>query len=244
MNVFEHPFFKDVKRDLSYEVVEQSMLDLASQYGVVSASSAQIRGAPMDKPLIAAVNRNTETEYISVYKREGLAHNDVALQRALKQEDPFYWSDVKPDIKRKEERAVFDAAADFGYEDGIVVPFFGYAGRSGLTSFMGKKLRNDPEAKGVLELVGQKFYRFTVQRSNAVNENMELLWLTDRQKQIVYWVAEGKTDDEIATILGISKNTVGRHQEKIREKLDVRNKIEMLRKVIQLDLLNQSEFLD
>ncbi|HEY1769160.1 MAG TPA: helix-turn-helix transcriptional regulator [Chthoniobacterales bacterium] len=45
--------------------------------------------------------------------------------------------------------------------------------------------------------------------------------LTLRETEIVKWIAEGKTNFEIAIILGISRATVKTHVEHVLQKLDV-----------------------
>ena len=53
---------------------------------------------------------------------------------------------------------------------------------------------------------------------------MEQLGLTARESEVLLWVTHGKTDAEIAGILGVSTNTVDKHLERIYEKLDVVNR--------------------
>ena len=45
--------------------------------------------------------------------------------------------------------------------------------------------------------------------------------LTDRQRECVYWAARGKTDPEIADILGISHETVILHLKQARARYGV-----------------------
>lgn len=47
------------------------------------------------------------------------------------------------------------------------------------------------------------------------------LKLTPRQAEVLHWIAEGKTNDEIATILGCSINTVKMHLKDIFQRLGV-----------------------
>jgi DNA-binding CsgD family transcriptional regulator len=49
--------------------------------------------------------------------------------------------------------------------------------------------------------------------------------LTHRQTEVAQWVCEGKTNVEIATILGISPRTVQKHIEHIYEKLGVESRV-------------------
>lgn len=48
--------------------------------------------------------------------------------------------------------------------------------------------------------------------------------LTPRETEIAHWIAEGKSNPEIGTILGISRSTVKIHVERILEKLGVENR--------------------
>ena len=48
--------------------------------------------------------------------------------------------------------------------------------------------------------------------------------LTPREEQILFWIAQGKSNGEIAQILEISAATVGKHLEHIYPKLGVENR--------------------
>lgn len=48
--------------------------------------------------------------------------------------------------------------------------------------------------------------------------------LTKREREIHRWICDGKSNDEIATILGISDRTVSKHCENIFRKLNVENR--------------------
>lgn len=56
---------------------------------------------------------------------------------------------------------------------------------------------------------------------DAIAILMEQLKLTQRQGEALHWIAEGKTNNEIATILGCSVNTVKMHLKDIFQRLDV-----------------------
>ena len=49
--------------------------------------------------------------------------------------------------------------------------------------------------------------------------------LSPKETEILTWVAGGKTDDDIAAILGISRNTVDTHMRSIFRKLDAGNRV-------------------
>jgi DNA-binding NarL/FixJ family response regulator len=53
---------------------------------------------------------------------------------------------------------------------------------------------------------------------------LEQLGLTPREAEVLFWVARGKTNDEIATVLGIGLTTVKKHLESTYAKLGVENR--------------------
>ena len=53
--------------------------------------------------------------------------------------------------------------------------------------------------------------------------------LTDREKQVLKLVAEGRTNKDIADLLGISVKTAMSHREHVMLKLQVHNRTELVR---------------
>jgi DNA-binding CsgD family transcriptional regulator len=64
-------------------------------------------------------------------------------------------------------------------------------------------------------------------------ELLKGLGLTQREAEVLHWVAEGKTNSEIGTILGVSTHTVNKHTEHIFAKLEVDNRQRALRTVLE-----------
>ena len=58
-----------------------------------------------------------------------------------------------------------------------------------------------------------------------------LLDLTDRERELVRYIAQGKQDKEIATILELSPRTVSNYLQKLYRKKQVNNRIELLKKI-------------
>jgi len=57
--------------------------------------------------------------------------------------------------------------------------------------------------------------------------------LTTREREILYLVAEGRTNGEIAATLGISPRTVETHRAHLMQKLDLRTPIDLIRYALQ-----------
>jgi DNA-binding NarL/FixJ family response regulator len=60
--------------------------------------------------------------------------------------------------------------------------------------------------------------------ADAEPGRLEQLGLTPREAEVLFWVARGKTNDEVATVLGIGLSTVKKHLESTYAKLGVENR--------------------
>ena len=66
--------------------------------------------------------------------------------------------------------------------------------------------------------------RFLTKQSAVGRYNHRNRLLTLREREVLHWLARGKSNAEIAMILGISAATVGKHLEHIYPKLGVENR--------------------
>lgn len=62
--------------------------------------------------------------------------------------------------------------------------------------------------------------------------------LTDREREILKLVAEGRTNGEIADVLSISVKTVLGHRTSVMEKLDIHNRTELIKYAIRKGLIS------
>jgi DNA-binding NarL/FixJ family response regulator len=72
-------------------------------------------------------------------------------------------------------------------------------------------------------------------RHGEIGESDELL--TSREVEVVKLVAEGRTSDEIAELLVISRRTVDHHRANILEKLELRDRVDVTRYAIRRGLI-------
>jgi DNA-binding NarL/FixJ family response regulator len=73
-------------------------------------------------------------------------------------------------------------------------------------------------------------------RGSGVEDNFGLL--TDREREVLQLIAEGKTNKEIATRLALSVNTVETHRKHTMEKLDLHNTAEVVRFAVRRKIVD------
>ncbi|MCB5202633.1 helix-turn-helix transcriptional regulator [Neorhizobium sp. T786] len=61
--------------------------------------------------------------------------------------------------------------------------------------------------------------------------------LTDRELECLFWIAEGKTSDEIATILGISRNTINNYITSVMRKTGTKTRSEAIAYAVRNNLV-------
>ncbi|WP_245281508.1 helix-turn-helix transcriptional regulator [Rhizobium sp. AAP43] len=61
--------------------------------------------------------------------------------------------------------------------------------------------------------------------------------LTERELECLYWIAEGKTSDEIATILGISRNTINNYITSVMRKTATKTRSEAIAYAVRNNLV-------
>jgi DNA-binding CsgD family transcriptional regulator len=59
------------------------------------------------------------------------------------------------------------------------------------------------------------------------------LGLTPRQAEVAFWIAQGKSNDELGVIVGASRHTVARHVEAILERLKLTNRVQIMLLILE-----------
>ena len=76
-------------------------------------------------------------------------------------------------------------------------------------------------------------------RETAHQDNLHKSVLTPRESEVLILIADGKTSREIAEMLVISVKTVDRHRENIMSKLDIHNRVELVKYAIKKGLIGR-----
>ena len=64
-------------------------------------------------------------------------------------------------------------------------------------------------------------------------ERLEALGLTRRQAEVAFWIALGKTNDDLAIILNTSRHTIPHHMEAILARLHLATRAEIMLRVLE-----------
>jgi DNA-binding CsgD family transcriptional regulator len=106
-----------------------------------------------------------------------------------------------------------------------------------LVSFVLNRARRDFSDRecALLDLVREPLaalYRNLLARTKA--QGFGALPVTPREREVLAWLAAGKTDKDIGTILGMSPRTVQKHLQHIYEKLGVETRTSAVVRAMEL----------
>jgi LuxR family quorum-sensing system transcriptional regulator CciR len=216
-------FVRDVGRTSSEGELAEALGEICRDMGFrffALTHHIDIRRAP--QPAIRL--DNYPPEWVRYFDDHKLGASDPVHRGSHLTSVGFAWSHLPKLIQlTARDLEIFERAADNGIGDGFTVPAHVPGESNGSCSFATEAGTPVPEQNLPLaQLVGA--FAFEAARRLWRMREEELpaaARLTDRQRDCVIWAARGKTDWEIARILGVSHETVIMHLKDARERYGV-----------------------
>ena len=156
-------------------------------------------------------------DWLALYVDKQFVHYDPSIRHCKRATVPFAWHDAPYDPEREPRSAeVVQRATDFGLSRGILVPVPSSAGCIG-DVWLGGTLRG--RELPAIHLIS--LYAFYHLQQLKARIPIKCHSLSPRKREILTWVAAGKSSWEIGEILNISQRTVEWHVQQIMLELDV-----------------------
>ena len=194
----------------------------ASGYRIVPISSH----VQMEKELQPDIAYKAPQGWIDLYKEQGLHRYDSVLKKEIVDRGPFSWAEARSEYSSPESKRMVDKAKEFGVSNGISMSL--WLGPNELVAIglyiSTKKIVLDDTAKRML-LTASFLFCSRYKELNRLPGFAESLpiELSPRERDVLYWIALGKTKQEIADILLVSASCIKRHCENASNKLGVNN---------------------
>jgi DNA-binding CsgD family transcriptional regulator len=185
------------------------------------------------------VAENYPEDWMAHYKANHYEKKDPVPRQAFEALRPFTWDSIKHTRElNADEKKVMDEAKEAGLLDGIGIPICGHNGELagvGMASSAGG-IQPDVSALRKLQALTIQFHLvFTdLEKKDPPAGNVHL---TSREKEILLWAAEGKSDSIIAEIIGVSHATIRFHMNNIFKKLDANERTLATVKAIRQGLI-------
>jgi LuxR family quorum sensing-dependent transcriptional regulator len=191
-------------------------------YGVrhFIATGLSVKGQPFEDLVIAS---RWPAEFFMLYVENDYARFDPLIDRSIQSRMPFEWqaesyrSDGNPRVVELMRRA-----AEFGLEHGYLVPIHGPKGYEGCIGMAGSALDLSASARSAVHLMA--LYAFDRLHTLCGRLPDKKVPLTAREREVLSWVAAGKSAAQISQALKISKRTVDEHSQTAARKLGAANR--------------------
>lgn len=167
---------------------------------------------------IKAVNVSFPEDWIEVYHACGYAAIDPVLRLHFKNFVTQIWSETFQKVRSCREKAFIRHAGEFGLVQGITVGISSRRHSAGsVFSFADPSIAAHPRHRVILEYL-VPYLHLAVMRT-AFNHPAATPTLSLREREVLAWMKEGKTNWEISKILNISERTVKFHVQNLLLKL-------------------------
>jgi LuxR family transcriptional regulator/LuxR family quorum-sensing system transcriptional regulator CciR len=232
-------FASDIYEAESFNGVARKCIDFLHDEGVEMMSYHHLPpfGAFDYSGYLTVFTVGFPRDWVAHYTEDGLHSVDPIPRAALHEAHPFWWSDVRDEVDiRPEEEAYLKELENAGLGDGIAIPVFGPNGRSGYVGLgCGRIGKSDTLKIYELQFACQAAH---LRYCELIHQQLpEGIALSEREHEILCWIAKGKSNSVIAEIAQLSPNTVDTYVRRIFRKLHVADRVTAVLRGLALGLV-------
>lgn len=160
--------------------------------------------------------------WFDLYREKSFSDWDPIAAHCKKTIDPFAWAEVYRDGDASaRQREVMHRARDFSMVEGFCVPIHGEQGFQAVVTMAGNRPDLSRPTRSAIHLMSIYAHsKATSCLRPAATEHL----LTVREREVLTWLAVGKTTEGVAERLGVSPGTAEAHFENAAKKLGVRGR--------------------
>jgi DNA-binding CsgD family transcriptional regulator len=184
------------------------------------------------------VFNNLTPEFLALVRARGYDSHAIIASSVAHREEPYFWSQVRSFVQLTPQQIEYlGFLKSYGFRDGITVPIFGANGSVALVAgcSVTQDLRIGPDDLLDLQLVSAFVHKRYLQMFGA--SDVELPRLTKREREVLGWMAQGKSTGVIASIMGVSEHTVDTLTRRTFQKLGVNDRISAVLKAVGAGLV-------
>lgn len=176
-------------------------------------------------------------DWISLYDNENFRRADPIPDYVMRKGQLLTWRHALDQQSLSHDALDFvEALRTHKLLYGFGVPSFGPNNRNAYVAFgFAQGLTGEDEARmGTLAAIAQSAHLKICQLAEPLEEAKQL---SERERQVLHWVGRGKSNSDIATILGVSPETVKTYLRRIYGKLDVADRVGATVKALKLSII-------
>lgn len=167
------------------------------------------------------------------YRRERMDRVDPIPKFVVERGKPIVWSKAREALDlTKDQSRMMRRLHQTGVTDGVTFPTYGRKTTVALVS-AGQPQDETVIARSDLPLLHAVAQHAHLRFDQINMQNAEMAILSPREREVLFWIAQNKSNTDIGTILDISPATVATHIKRLYVKLDSHNRIGALLQAIE-----------
>ena len=220
----------------TFEAFADNTRDIANADQLKSALSSALLAEGFGNHILTSLSRRSVGNvawfefpkgYAETYLAEKWQAVDPILKLSMVARRPFQWNDVaRQNHLSRSAKKCMQSCEDFGVHSGIVFPLFGPEQRCDVLSISQRERHEiDPKRIDILQAIcTHAWWTYTRLTSNAESFTDDGQ-LTERECEVLLWLKDGKSNDQISEIMRLSDKTVQFHISNAMNKLGASNRI-------------------
>jgi DNA-binding CsgD family transcriptional regulator len=167
-------------------------------------------------------------DWIEFYETNQFVEHDLLPIEARRRVSPFWYSDIISRFKlTKKQKQLYDGGMAYGWKDVFAVPIHGPGSMQGLVTMATREsLALSATDSAVLEMMARVVWESCRTSEGFGMFDPDRAQLSPREIECLQWAAAGKSDADIAVLIGIKPATAHFHIEQAKKRLGVKTRIQ------------------
>jgi LuxR family quorum sensing-dependent transcriptional regulator len=225
-------FIAAVDRAASPDAVSEIVLSVVRPFGFTHVFAGIIPSPrmSMQQQIANVVLHRWPEQWSQRYFSQGYLFEDPTIQRVVASPKPFLWSELEEFYRdRPFAQRVMGEAKEFNLGFGFTVPILTLDGQPAGFSIASDRGELPPYFRGQLQLLAM----YSFGRALWLANTPPIVKLTQREADVLQWIAEGKSDWEISKILHVSEHLVDKMARQIRTKFGATNRTQAVAQALR-----------
>lgn len=239
-NYLFEDYLREANRAVSADDLFSVLMKAVGQYGFNNALFALVTDHnDIGKKANSWIARSYSDSWKAHCSERWGKNIDPVAANISKPDDAFRWDGLSDLLQMNKEEDVFiHQSGNRELCNSIAIPLRGSAKQLAVLGFATTERRNVSDCDlDMVSAYGNHFYA-AYKRLYQGDGRKNIVLLTPKEREVLSWVAAGKTDAEIATILNLSRNTVDAHMRKVFKKLNANSRVLASVKAISMGLIH------
>lgn len=192
--------------------------------------------ASLGLPKMHGVATSYPDDWMKHYMEKDYLADDPVVLKIKNSFTPFFWKDLEKDPSFSEYSLnILRQGAEAGVGDGIGIPLFGVNNEVVGVGFARNEVDKKPDYNFLAgaQLLATHFHE-KFRLLSQENRELKHIPLSERERDVLQWAAEGKENADIAEIMTLSESTVKTYLQRCYKKLGANGRNYAITKAILL----------